>query len=58
MKKHIKYIITFIIGVILFAISKICILEFPNELETFLACLPLYIIGTILVYKSISYFLK
>lgn len=58
MKKHIKYIITFIIGVILFAISTICILEFPKELETFLACLPLYIIGTILVYKSISYFLK
>jgi hypothetical protein len=53
-----KYIISFAIGVVLFAISTICVIDFPDKIETFLACLPLYIIGTILVYKSIAYFLR
>ena len=53
-----KNIISLVVGLALFAISTFCVIDFSDTIEALLACLPLYIVGTILVYKSISNFLK
>lgn len=54
----IKNIICNVVGVVLFALASFIVIDFGETTKIFLACLPLYIIGTILVAKTIPYFLQ